>query len=107
MSVRDLDPSLALGFYCGSKQEVLDLLERLPAESQIVSSSPTSSPHQLIEVVDDSERSRLFSPKARKAQQNSKSSSSNPYPPIDGEHQASDGLQGADDEDGETCLVDF
>ncbi|VUZ48377.1 unnamed protein product [Hymenolepis diminuta] len=109
MMVRDLDPSLALGFYCGSRQEILDLLDRLPTASQLAPTSPNSSPHQLIEVVNESERARLFSPKSRKALL---TGVTNPYPPIDGENgsnQTANGSQGGDleDEDGETCLVDF
>ncbi|KAM3176746.1 hypothetical protein ACTXT7_005907 [Hymenolepis weldensis] len=109
MMVRDLDPSLALGFYCGSRQEILDLLDRLPTASQLALTSPNSSPHQLIEVVNESERARLFSLKSRKTQL---TSVTNPYPPIGGENgsnQIANGSQGDDleDEDGETCLVDF
>nr|CDS28157.1 Peptidase C54 [Hymenolepis microstoma] len=110
LMVRDLDPSMALGFYCGSRQEVLNLLDRLPKASQLFPTSPNSSPHQLIEVVNKSERARLFSHKSWKTQPIE--NLTNPYPPIDGENgsnQTADGLQGGDldDEDVETCLIDF
>ncbi|VDO04692.1 unnamed protein product [Rodentolepis nana] len=110
LMVRDLDPSLALGFYCGSRQEVLNLLDRLPKASQLFPTSPNSSPHQLIEVVNESERARLFSHKSMKTQPIE--SLNNSYPPIDeenGSNQIADGLQGGDLDDGdvETCLIDF
>ncbi|VDM26548.1 unnamed protein product [Hydatigera taeniaeformis] len=58
-----LDPSLALGFYCGSREDAVSLLQRLPiiSESEI-SSFSTSSSHHLVDVVTASQVQHLFAP---------------------------------------------
>lgn len=96
MMVRALDPSLALGFYCGSREEVLSLLERLPVVSKLVPTSPTSPTHQLIEVAIESEEVRLKTQKSRPTLST----------PIGGdEDKVAEDSQ--DEDDGDTCLVDL
>lgn len=87
MHAQRLDPSLALGFYCGSRDEAVCLLHRLP----IISESNISSSHHLIEVVTASQVQHLFAPLRF----------SDPHPPSDDAEW--DGIQ----DDSDTCLVDL
>ncbi|KAM7535758.1 hypothetical protein Aperf_G00000103022 [Anoplocephala perfoliata] len=95
MTVRALDPSLALGFYCGSREEVLGLLERLPSDSKLAPNSPTSPTHQLIEVAIGSEEARLRRRKPQPAL----------YPQVDGDGDKL--VDSQDEDDADTCLVDL
>ncbi|KAL7060012.1 hypothetical protein AAHC03_09217 [Spirometra sp. Aus1] len=60
MPIKHLDPSCAFGFYCGSRMELVQLLERLPRISEL--RSPHRSNTRLIEVVSASQATYLFSP---------------------------------------------
>uniref|UniRef100_A0A183STT6 Cysteine protease n=1 Tax=Schistocephalus solidus TaxID=70667 RepID=A0A183STT6_SCHSO len=92
MPIKHLDPSCAFGFYCGSRMELVQLLERLPRISEL--RSPHRSNTRLIEVVSASQATYLFSPPVTSlpivhAPSLAKDSShSYSYPPIDdsGEH---------------------
>ncbi|KAL5109024.1 Cysteine protease ATG4D [Taenia crassiceps] len=90
MRAQRLDPSLALGFYCGSRDDAISLLHRLPIISESEISSTVSS-HHLIEVVTASQVQHLFAPLRF----------SDPHPPSDDAEW--DGVQ----DDGDTCLVDL
>ncbi|VDN16272.1 unnamed protein product [Dibothriocephalus latus] len=60
MPIKHLDPSCAFGFYCGSRMELVQLLERLPRISELRSSHRSNT--RLIEVVSASQATHLFTP---------------------------------------------
>ena len=94
MQASRLDPSLALGFYCGSRGDAVNLLERLPTISQLKHSSSTI--YQLIEVVTASQFEHLFAPRRISPSEDQS------YPPICDKTEV-DALHVDDD----TCLVNF